>query len=451
METTMQPNLIIRDLGDGLILRRTTIEDTEKLAEFNSKIHSDLGPDQPDLRVGVWTRDLMTTSHPTFVPGDFTIVEDTATGKIVSSLNLISQTWSYGGIPFGVGRPELVGTLPEYRNRGLVRAQFDVVHQWSAERGEKLQAITGIPYYYRIFGYEMGLAMHGGRAGFLAHIPILKDGEAEPYCLRPAVEADLPFIADLYEQASHRYLVSCVRDEKIWRYELLGANEMNVNRMELRVIETPSGSPIGYLGHPGFVWGQMMVAMQYEVMPGVSWAAVTPSVIRYLAKVGEAYPPPIGNKEPFQAFGFWLGIEHPVYDVIPDRLPRIRKPYAFYVRVADLPDFIRTIAPVLEKRLATSSIIGYTGEVKITFYRDGLRLAFEQGKLTIAEPYKPHPVGGSGDAGFPDLTFLQLLFGYRSLEELRYAFADCWASNDNVAVLLTTLFPKKTSNVWPLS
>jgi hypothetical protein len=36
-------------------------------------------------------------------------------------MNLISQIWAYEGIPFGVGRPELVGTLPEYRNRGLVR------------------------------------------------------------------------------------------------------------------------------------------------------------------------------------------------------------------------------------------------------------------------------------------------------------------------------------------
>ena len=165
------------------------LADTEKLVEFNSKIHCDLGPETPDTRVGVWTRDLMTKAHPTFHPDDFTIVEDTADGKIVSSLNLISQTWSYGGIPFGVGRPELVGTLPEYRNRGLVRAQFEVIHQWSAERGEKVQAITGIPYYYRIFGYEMGLELHGGRAGFLAHIPRLKEGETEPYHIRPAVES----------------------------------------------------------------------------------------------------------------------------------------------------------------------------------------------------------------------------------------------------------------------
>jgi len=447
----MHPNTILRDLGSGLILRRATLADTEKLAEFNSKIHSDLGPETPDTRVGVWTRDLMTKAHPTFHPEDFTIVEDTADGKIVSSLNLISQTWSYGGIPFGVGRPELVGTLPEFRNRGLVRAQFEVIHQWSAERGEKVQAITGIPYYYRIFGYEMGLELHGGRAGFLAHIPKLKEGEAEPYRIRPAVEADLAFIANLYAQAGGRYRVYALRDEALWRYELTGTDPLNVNRMEIDLIETAEGEPVGFIGHPNFVWGAMMAALLYEVKPGISWLNATPSVIRHLAVIGETLPPPIGEKEPFQSFGFWLGTDHPVYRLIPDRLPRYRPPYAFYVRVPDLPDFISTIAPVLEERLAASPIVGYTGELKITFYRRGLRIAFEKGKLSAVEPYKPAPVGHSGNALFPELTFLQLLFGYRSLEELRYAFADCGAYGDEVNAVLNTLFPKQASLVWPIS
>jgi len=35
-------------------------------------------------------------------------------------------------------------------------------------------------------------------------------------------------------------------------------------------------------------------------------------------------------------------------------LPDERKPYAWYIRVPDLPAFIRRIKPVLEKRLALS-------------------------------------------------------------------------------------------------
>jgi len=42
--------------------------------------------------------------------GDFLLVEDVRTGAIASSLCLIAQTWSYAGIPFGVGMPELVGS-----------------------------------------------------------------------------------------------------------------------------------------------------------------------------------------------------------------------------------------------------------------------------------------------------------------------------------------------------
>ena len=70
----------------------------------------------------------MSGKHPSFGVGDFTIVEDIRSGDIVSSMNLIDQTWTYAGIPFEVGRPELVGTLPAHRNRGLVRKQFEVIH-----------------------------------------------------------------------------------------------------------------------------------------------------------------------------------------------------------------------------------------------------------------------------------------------------------------------------------
>ncbi|MFZ6031656.1 MAG: GNAT family N-acetyltransferase [Chloroflexota bacterium] len=440
-----------RDLGNNLVLRWATPKDIDAIVSFNAKIHSDHGPDKPDERVGAWTRDLMGGGHPTCRAGDFTVVEDIASGEIVSSLNLISQTWSYEGIPFKVGRPELVGTLPEYRNRGLVRAQFDAIHAVSAERGEMVQAITGIPYYYRIFGYEMALDLGGGRAGFLPQIPKLKEGEREPYHLRPAVETDLPWMADLSAQGAARSPIRCLRDESQWKYELLGTCEMNVNRSEFRIIETPAGEAVGYLAHPPFTWGTMMVAQGYEVKSDVSWAAVTPSVIRYLQATGVAYPNAFGENEPFEAFGFWLGAEHPVYRVIPDRLPRIRPPYAFYMRVPDLPTFLHHIAPALEKRLADSLLAGYTGEVRVTFYRGGLRLGFENGRLIKAEDYQPAPVGHEGEAAFPERTFLQVLFGRRSLEELRYMFADCWTNNEDTAVLLDTLFPRRASNVWPFS
>jgi hypothetical protein len=79
---------IIRELGDGLILRRSSAADAGKLAEFNGNVHRDPGDEGPDKAIAAWVGDLMSGRHPTFDVGDFTLVEDTGTGAIVSCLCL---------------------------------------------------------------------------------------------------------------------------------------------------------------------------------------------------------------------------------------------------------------------------------------------------------------------------------------------------------------------------
>ncbi|MBT3392054.1 MAG: GNAT family N-acetyltransferase [Chloroflexi bacterium] len=440
---------ILKDLGGGLILRRATPADTDALAKFNATVHSDDGPDKRDERIGAWVRDLMTQPHPTTSAADFIIVEDTQTKKIVSSMNLIPQTWSYAGIEFGVGRPELVGTDPEYRRRGLVREQFDVIHQWSAARGHKLQIITGIPYYYRQFGYEMGLALDGGRVGYIPHIPKLKDDEEEAYCLRPAEARDIAFITELYSARAQRQLLHCERNEDTMQYELFGKSEKNVNRIETRIIENQAGEAAGYLMHPPFLWGPTLTVREFELVAGLSWLAIAPSVLRYLKTTGEAYAAEKEEQE-FQAFAMWMGVEHPIYEAISDLLPRVRDPYAYYVRVADLPDFLLHIAPALEARLAKSVLAGHSGELKLNFFKNGVKLTFEQGQIKAVESYAPEKTE-DGDALFPDLTFLRVLFGYNSFWDIEKLFADCYVRNNAARALVPILFPKQASNVWGLA
>jgi hypothetical protein len=74
----------------------------------------------------------------------------------------------------------------------------------------------------------------------------------------------------------------------------------------------------------------------------------------------------------------------------------------------------------------------------------------EKGRLVTIEPWKPTPADG-GAAAFPDLTFLQILFGYRSYDELHQSFADCWCENEEVRALINILFPKKVSDVFAIS
>jgi hypothetical protein len=117
--------------------------------------------------------------------------------------------------------------------------------------------------------------------------------------------------------------------------------------------------------------------------------------------------------------------------------------------VPDLPEFIRHIRPVLERRLAASVAAGHTGEIKVSFFGSGLRLELERGRLSAVERWSPS-VEEEGNAAFPDLTFLQLLFGHRSLEELDHAFADCSPGEGDARILLDALFPRRPSDLWPV-
>jgi hypothetical protein len=167
-------------------------------------------------------------------------------------------------------------------------------------------------------------------------------------------------------------------------------------------------------------------------------------VARYLWHTGDAYSKRDGKPALRTTYSFWFGSEHPSYEVFRERLPRLRDPYAWYIRVPDLPAFLRLITPALERHVADSLIVGYTGEAKISFYHSGLRLILAKGRLITIEQWTPSHED-KGIAAFPDLSFLQLVFGYRSYEELEQSYADCSYKDDETRVLLGTLFPKKAS------
>ena len=449
-QRTANKREVLRDLGDGLVLRRAAVEDTEALVEFNALVHG--LPGEPNEPFRVWTRDLMGGRLPSFRPDDFMLVERTDTSAIVSSLNLISQRWSYEGIEFPVGTIELVGTHIDYRHRGLVRAQMQAVHELSAQKGHLVQAINGIPWYYRQFGYELALELGGGRASYASNVPQLEEYETEPYLVRPVADADLPFLARVYGNGMRRYLVSCVRDDTMLRYELHGRSPDAADPVVMRVIERANAQPVGLLVHvPHLSRGNLRVLL-YELGPEASWLMVTPSVLRYLKRTGEQYATR-DNKAPFSALALALGTEHPVYHPFKERLPRADREHAWYVRVPNLPRFIRHIGPVLERRVERSFGAGYSGELTISFPKNWLRLSFRKGRLADVESWTPMDIDDRQarelrHAFFPGLTFLQLLLGFRSVEELEHAFPDCLIDSVEARQPLSVLFPKRASAIW---
>jgi hypothetical protein len=190
----------------------------------------------------------------------------------------------------------------------------------------------------------------------------------------------------------------------------------------------------------------------------VSWREAWIPALHYLFEAGDrlaARTPGAGCT----TVSFWLlGEEHPLYRVY--RFKERDDGYAWYARVPDVPAFLGAVAPALERRLAASPCAGHSGTLTLGFYRDGVKLTLERGRVAAVEPWRPDiTVRGlefgraSSDprrplAMFPDLTFLQLLFGFRALEELELAFPDCVVRTNEARALLDALFPKTPSDVW---
>jgi N-acetylglutamate synthase-like GNAT family acetyltransferase len=281
----------------------------------------------------------------------------------------------------------------------------------------------------------------------LNDVPVLNEDEAELYQIRRATEDDIPTLMRLYQRYTSDKLVSSRPDEAYWRYDL-STRSFAVHHYCLL---DNQGRLIGAYAAAARAWKSTIHLWSLVVDEAVSLRSVLPSVMRSLKKHGEnSLFAETKADQKLTTIRFSLGGEHPAYEALDAKLGPLQPPYSWYIRVPDLPGFIRHIAPALEKRLAASVMSGFSGELKLSFYRGGVRLAFEQGKLTKAEDWcEPDSKKDWDGAGFPPLVFLQLLFGHRSLDELRYAFPDCWA-DEEPALLLKALFPKQPSWVIPL-
>lgn len=432
-----------RELAQGLILRSLSeghASDRERLPDFYAAVNGEDDPEPVREGLRVWTRELM-DGHPTVTLDDIFVVVDPARDDLIASATLlIPQTWRYEGIPLAVGRPELVGTHQEYRSRGLVRALFEAVHERSAALGHVMQGITGIPYFYRQFGYTMAVELDQHAVFNLATLAQLPPNYTPAHTLRPAAAADAPAILGWLDHAARDRLLSDLFSPEAVAYDLTGRNPGSYGHATTLVIANAQGEDVGFvvlleklyqpfeLRCPVFVVGEKSsyLAAFRDVMLGIkNWAEVT------LGRCPETLSLGAGA--------------HPTLDRLIDRtyggLIR-RREYAWYLRVPEPDRFLKQIAPVLERRLDGSGAHRYTGELRIGFYNlSGIALQFESGRLLDVTPIQ----GKDGyDVEFPWLLFWNVVFGYRTADEILSILPEVWA-NAKGAVLLEILFPKKKS------
>lgn len=296
------------------------------------------------------------------------------------------------------------------------------------------------------------LDLGGKRVVYTSQIPKAKEGEAEAYTLQNATVEDVTTIQHIYSYRRKIGVITADVPDSYWLYEIQRVSDKSQRFPRLQMIVDGTGKAYGYafISSKRYRPGNNLEVYALDMLPQINLRAILPSVLRELHVYGSQLPiRDITEQVQLAQISLNLGRAHPVYDALGNLAPLYEAPYAWYVRVRDVPAFLKQIAPVLERRLERSVVADYTGELKIDLYKGGLRLVFEHGKLMTAEDWRVPVYDSNAGAGCPALVFLQLLFCHRSLDELRQMFPDVWAEGDT-EILLKALFPAQASAPLPL-
>lgn len=420
-------------VGDNLLLKAAgDTHDAERVAAFNSSVHK-------DEAIGIFTCWKLGGTHPTVTYSDCLFVQDTQSSEIVSSLCLMPQTWTYEGIPLLVDEVSLVGTHPDYRGRGLIRAQMKAIDRGLRSKGCLLSCIEGIPYFYRQFGYEYAIPLGSCARLELDQVPALTPGQQEPAMIRPMnVDADLHPVMALYEAHAAELSVSATRDEALWRYQ--EAAPAGIPEPPQTYVVEDQSSIVGYFRLRKNMWGPLLEFAEAVVRPGEqaggcddTWRAL----LRFARDQALA--------RDYAKLCFALPQSHSLLGIARELRAAPERQYAWQVRIPDCAAFLRHIAPALEKRLVDSPLAGFDGCLDLNMMPHVLRLRFTHGHLaSVVKTTEPQ---GQAVLRMPPPLLTQLLLGYRDSQQLMDCSLDAWV-HPQASQLVDILFPKTASFVY---
>ena len=367
--------------------------------------------------------------HPGTTFADYMLVEDERTGEVASTTCLIPWRLQYENVTLDAAMLEMVVTHPDYRRRGLVRAQIEAFHRTTRSRGFDVSIIQGIPYYYRQYGYAYALDHQPYQLLPSSAIPSPVQSESGSYSLRLATANDASTLTALYAQALSLTGLYTLRDQDYWRFLIEAAH------WDVHLLEQPDGRAQAYYAAVRPLEGQAGIEVGES---GATNHAAAMALLRRL-------------KAETQGLIRLGGAGHTTLLDAARSLGSTPLPCdQWLLRITDMAGFLAKIGPALERRLAQSDCAGLDALLCINLYREAFLLNFEQGKLVEVKAlgFVDASLGADGgDLCIPRDAFVRLMTGYRELDELRDAWPDI-VVRPRSRHLLDVLFPRMASCVW---
>jgi len=430
------------DMGDGHILKwMTQPHEIESYAALTSNVFKADAQAPDNAFIAQHSREICASDHPLGdTPHGAIVVAPDDT--VVAGAVLQRMPMDYAGIRLHVGRPEIIATAESARRRGYVRALLKLLHAKSSARGDHLQGITGIPYFYQQFGYRYAIDYDGYAT--VAFADVGPPAPLHAITLQRATPDDYADFVAWYDadRLQRGLLATTPIDASYFRY-IMGTSQSTHNwRIYLALHEQQR---IGYVIIGRANWDQQLVVHGCAFTRGYGWAHTLPALMQALAHIrGDVV---IRDPQIHEITGvrFILDSQHPLFTQLTYGVTHTREPeYAWYVRVADVAYLLNTIKPVLERRMRHSALAGYSGQSTWSFYGEGVTLHWDAGTLTKVAQARVPRNGEGCDATFPPHLINMLIFGRKSVQEMKEWHHEVWAT-PTCKQLLDTLFPKAPS------
>ncbi len=401
------------ELPGGLGLRTAVEADLEQIGALLTDRGEEA--DAEDLRLVVDDPDEGLDAVMVVVEGE----------RVVSTATLLRESVMIGAPNVGpgpagevavpAGQVELVATARSHEGRGLVRALMEEAHRRSAARGDLLQVMIGIPFFYRQFGYSYAMP-----------IPLPWSVRDRPAALsditvRAATLDDIPAMAALQHAAQAGATVRMPHSAGCWRWvvQRSGSTQLVAERNDTIVAtcrQTPpeegpvlaevAGSEDGILALvAGAAGGDALAVMERPA------AGIDP----FLATIAEPPGAPDRDRE-------W-----------------------YYARIPDLARLLDHLRPVLLERFRSAGL-GGRHEVLLSSWRSHVRFSIDQTSMSTVVPGGPEQAPlWKGGSGVPPDALAPLLFGPFGAGGLEVRLPDVALGSQRE--LMAALFPPVTSDL----
>ncbi|MFP3951102.1 MAG: GNAT family N-acetyltransferase [Candidatus Bathyarchaeia archaeon] len=337
--------------------------------------------------------------HPEISQEEFFLFK--SEGKPVAGLVLIPQVWSLDGVKIRVAEMGCVATQEAHRRRGLQSKLVERYHKRLQRDNYDLSVIEGIPFFYRQFGYQYALPLDEKT---LIDVDDLPNCNKE-YKIRPLKIEEISEAKRLLEELNQNYLVTSVRSKDQWLVQ------------ERYFPQEQKGSRTYVLEYNGKIDGYFrLYAREHEIcLTEASYIDIkkAESLLTFIRKRAK--------REGLERLSSSVSYSHPVSEILTSLGGFKRNSYAWQVRVMDHKRIFEKMRPVFERRLNASHYKRLTEKLHFNFYRFTVKVDVIGGRIDEVT----HISHGEGDEiRINPYVFPQLLFGYKSLDELAEYYPD---------------------------